>query len=1146
MTMRALFEGMQIKAKLVLIIVITSVAALLIEAVGFIAYERVRVTDELVRDLSSLARIVADRSSAALLFYDDKVAMETLGALRIKRAVSAACIYDVGGRVFARYERGEDRPFSFPADPKFESRSYTEGGYLHLIEPILVEGTPQGAVFIRASFRELDLLWRDYLLFAALTAFVTSMITLLVATRWQRIVSRPIERLTRTVQMVAISKDYSVRATLDSDDEIGTLVEVFNGMLAAIEDRDTVLLDANRRLSENEAQLKSVNEALEQRVRERTAELQALSDSASVGIVLLKDGLIVRSNRRLDEMFGYAPGEQTGRPLRDRLADTVDEEAEALAAARLAAGDTVRRELMARHKDGSAFWIRLSARVIDRADPARGAVCVIEDITAERDAMDEMIKAKTMAEEASRMKSDFLATMSHEIRTPMNAIIGMLYLALKNEPPAALRNYLAKAQGAAHSLLGIINDILDFSKIEAGKLEIESIEFGLDTVLEQLKDSVGLQAEQKGLEFLIRYDVNIPPALLGDPLRLGQIMLNLCSNAIKFTEQGEVELGFRCVAMTETDLELQFSVRDTGIGIAPDVAERLFQKFTQADQTTTRRFGGTGLGLAISRRLAELMGGRLWIEQSAPGKGTTVCCSIHLQIARDAQTHRRRLVEQAGPLLDGVRVLVVDDNEVSREIMAEMLRFFHLDVSVAGSGAEALERLQVPDAAPVDLVLMDWRMPPMNGDEVTRRIHASPLIRHKPKVVMVTAYGREDVIKSAEQAGVAGFLVKPVSPSTLLDTILSNLGRGRILGKESSRSERGGACDFRGARLLLVEDNDINREFATELLRSMNTEVECAVNGEEAVAMVQRAPYAAVLMDIHMPVMDGLEACRRIRALGQQPGGEHLGELPIIAMTALAMAHDEQRSLAAGMNDHITKPVSPERLRAALSRWLNIPLGEGGAPGPAPSSAPGSDLRALRSLDAEQGIRRIGGDVEAYRKQLRRFRQRYDTAAERLRDLVAHHTPRQAEEYCHALKGVCGNIGADALFACVSDIDNLLKQEIRPDEASLARMAELLATVMADIDSLAAPEQAGAPAGGGLADTDVLARVGRLRGLLESDVGAAQSVLAELLAGIAGSPLEAAVREVAERVDVFEIDEALGLLQALQTQLEGRTGATPP
>jgi two-component system, sensor histidine kinase and response regulator len=337
----------------------------------------------------------------------------------------------------------------------------------------------------------------------------------------------------------------------------------------------------------------------------------------------------------------------------------------------------------------------------------------------------ELRLAKEEAENASRVKSDFLANMSHEIRTPMNAILGMLYLALKGDLPPALRNHLSKAQGAAHSLLGIINDILDISKIEAGKLELENIEFGLDGVLEQLADAIGYQAEHKGIEFLIRHDPSIPTRLVGDPLRFGQILLNLCSNAVKFTEHGEVELAFQRLDARPDRMSMQISVRDSGIGMTPAVQERLFEKFSQADQSTTRRFGGTGLGLAICRNLVEQMDGRIWIEDSAPGEGTTVSFTVELGVAQQAEARQRDLADQAGPLLRGVRVLVVDDNELSRDILASMLRFFHVDTGTAGSALEAIDMVRAAQT-PWDLVLMDWRMPGMNGDEATRRIHSDP------------------------------------------------------------------------------------------------------------------------------------------------------------------------------------------------------------------------------------------------------------------------------------------------------------------------------------------------------------------------------------------------------------------------------------
>ncbi len=771
----------------------------------------------------------------------------------------------------------------------------------------------------------------------------------------------------------------------------------------------------------------------------------------------------------------------------------------------------------------------------------------LEQQVAQRTA--ELLSAKTVAEQATRMKSEFLANMSHEIRTPINAILGMLYLALKNNDlPPGLYNHLSKAQSAAHSLLGLINDILDFSKIEAGKLELENVEFSLNRVLEPLTDVIDIQAAQKGLEFLIRYDVAIPPALIGDPLRLGQVLLNLCNNAVKFTEQGEIELTLHSVKATDTDLTLQVYVRDSGIGMTAEAQARLFEKFTQADQSTTRRFGGTGLGLAISKNLIELMGGRIWVEDSQPGHGTTIGFNIPLRIVQQAQARQRELVEQAGPLLEGVRVLVVDDNSVSRDILTEMLRFFHLEVASAASGPAALNLLETAEP-PYDLVLMDWRMPGMNGDEATQRIHRNPAITHQPKVIIVTAYGRSDVIQRAEQAGVDGFLIKPVSPSTLLDTLLSVLGRGRLLGADErptpalrdSLTHR----SLNGARLLLVEDNDINREFASELLRSEGLVVDEAVNGQDALDQVQQNHYDAVLMDLQMPVLDGLEAARRIRALAQQPGGERFAALPIIAMTALATPSDAEHSQAAGMNDYVTKPVAPDRLMAVLAQWVRpelqseLPATSRPAEAPAPAAQLPAELLALTHLDARSGVRRIGGKVDAYCKQLRRFREHYANATSQLQQLAGEQGAVAAEAYCHALKGVAGNLSADALYEQVTLIDARLKQGLLPEPAQLEALEASLRAVLDDIDRLdtiasPAPPLAKAPLDAAALDQ----RLERLAQALNYDLGAAEPLLQELRAGVSASAWEAEITVLAAQVDVFAIDEALILLRALQERLK--------
>ena len=884
----------------------------------------------------------------------------------------------------------------------------------------------------------------------------------------------------------------------------------------------------------------------------------AVEQSPNSIVITNLDAEIEYVNQHFSAVTGYSREEAIGKNPRILQSGHTRQSTYNDMWASLTEGRSWSGELINRRKDGSEYveWAQITP--VRQADGTVGHYLAIkEDITEKkrvetelenyRHHLEDLVTARTLeldkarleAEAATLAKSQFLANMSHEIRTPMNAVLGMLYLALKHDMPSSLHNHLCKAQSAAHSLLGIINDILDFSKIEAGKLEFEITEFMLDSVIEQLTDTVGQQAEQKGVEFLIRYDVNIPSTLMGDPLRLKQVLLNLCGNAIKFTEQGEVELGFRMLSNKDNVVTLQISVRDTGMGMTPDMQGRLFQKFTQADQSTTRRFGGTGLGLAICKYLVESMGGRIWVEDTQPDKGTTICCTVQMQIALEAEARRYELYAQTGPLLKGIKVLLVDDNEVSREILAEMLRFFQLDVSVAVDGFSAIQALEASAAQPVQLVLMDWRMPVMNGDEAIRRIHADSAIKTQPKIIMVTAYGREDVMLLAQQAGVDAFLIKPVSPSALLDTILTVLGRGGLVRRQEKSLPLVRAAappDLTGRRVLLVEDNAINREFAIELLRTMHIQVDEAVNGEEALALVQRQTYDAVLMDIQMPVMDGLEASKRIRALA----GDRFKDLPIIAMTALAMARDAEETQAAGMNDHVTKPVDPEALFACLLKWL--PKADATVSAQKPSAIPqalqvngaySQELLALANLQALEGIKRIGGREEAYRKQLKRFREHYVNAVTELQRLLEAQQLNEAEAYCHSLKGVTGNIGAQGLYECICDLDNSLKQQKNPTPDKLEQFRHLLQKVMLDIDSLATSPASVTMAAERLSDAAVIAKLVRLLVVLESDFGAAETLMNELRTGVVGSSVEEDVNRIAAQMDVFEIDQALVSLQQL-------------
>jgi signal transduction histidine kinase/CheY-like chemotaxis protein len=683
-------------------------------------------------------------------------------------------------------------------------------------------------------------------------------------------------------------------------------------------------------------------------------------------------------------------------------------------------------------KNGTSFPVEYTSMPIKKDGEVVGAVVAFKNITERLQMAQEILAAKEKAEDATRAKSDFLANMSHEIRTPMNAVIGMTHLALKTDLTLKQQDYLNKIQSSANNLLGIINDILDFSKIEAGKLSMESVEFNLDDVLDNLANLVTVKAREKEeLEVLFATARDVPRHLVGDPLRLGQILTNLANNAVKFTQAGEIVISTEVDSRQDEDVLLQFSVRDTGIGLTQEQMDKLFESFSQADSSTTRKFGGTGLGLSISKRLVEMMDGKIWVE-SKYGRGTTFNFLARFGIGREKL--KRRF--EGSQDMKGMKVLVVDDNATSRNILNDILESFSFEVHLASTGEDGLEELEKADPEnPFDLVLMDWKMPGMDGLETSRRIKTHPHLEKIPAVVMVTAYGREELMQRSERLGLDGFLIKPVNPSVLFDTIMEALGqKSGIAPERKSADVVEISVEIRGAHVLLAEDNEINQQVAYEILQGAGLKVSVVDNGQKAVNAVKAKRYDAVLMDIQMPVMDGHAATREIRSWEskmQNPNSK-IESIPIIAMTAHAMAGDEEKSLQAGMNGHVTKPIDPDQLFAELARWISPTsstqqAGLEAADATEVKTAVEDLPESLPGFDLATGLKRLGGNRQLYRKLLVDFGSQYTRAADEIRVALDNKDYKQAHGLVHNLKGLAGNLEAGDLLSATLDMEALVK-----------------------------------------------------------------------------------------------------------------------
>ena len=867
--------------------------------------------------------------------------------------------------------------------------------------------------------------------------------------------------------------------------------------------------------------------------------------NATDGILTVDDEQrIVRFNPEAERIWGYTEAELLGKEmtilLPEYIRETHLEKIHSFRDADKRGSPMADRglRLAGLTKDGRQFPAEVGISKAE-VDGQIQYTAFVKDITAREQAEKELFSAKEAAEAATKAKGDFLANMSHEIRTPMNAVIGLSDLALRTDMTEKQRDYLNKIHGSANSLLGIINDILDFSKIEAGRLDIETINFEIDGVLDNLATVASVKTQDKGLELLFRRDPEIPTVLVGDPLRLGQVLINLTNNAVKFTERGQIVVDIRLRERTGDDLLVEFSVLDTGIGMNEEQLSRLFQSFSQADTSTTRKYGGTGLGLAISKQLVELMDGQIGVD-SEPGAGSTFFFTVRLGIGEGAEEKSFKSV----PDLTDLHAIVVDDNPTAREILSTYLKSFSFRVDEAGNADQLFEQMDKTEE-PYDLIVLDWLMPGMKGIDIATMIKTEIRPAKDPHIVMVSGFSSGDVLDRPGGEHIDQFLSKPVSPSHLFDAVMAAFGQETDRKRSSYDSNQIDSETLRpiqGARMLLVEDNEINQQVASELLQQARIHVEVANHGQEALDMLKPGKFDAVLMDMQMPVMDGITATMRIRE------DERFQDLPIIAMTANATVEDRDRCVNAGMNDHIPKPIVPKLMFETLLNWVEHKDRDlSGLPQAGIDQAEAAiALPELPGIDTADGVQRLGGNMVAYRKLLQKFVDNQSGAMDELRQAMADDEGELAVRLAHTLKGVSGAIGAGPLQSSAAKLEAELKRapEVFPD-GLLDDAENRLLSILGPLKTMFEMVESGDESTGGKLPADFGDLVRKLQELLDEYDTEAVDTLDQLLASSRGTEVHLAFKTIKKHLDNYDFEaasEALNPVIAEHAEQDGADG----
>jgi two-component system, sensor histidine kinase and response regulator len=916
--------------KLTLLVMGATVLALAMASLALVLYERHSFQTARSNELSLLADTLGANTAASVAFNDPKTAKDMLDTLRADPNIVTARLYDNSGHIFAEYSlvpnsSGDVAPHAHSDGIQREAESLT------VTRPVSLNGERYGSIAVTSDLRMLNRRLREYAEIVSLVLFLALLITYLVSSRMLRIALEPILHLAGAAGKVSSGGDYSIRVPLRGNDEIGSLIRSFNDMLDVIQQRDSALQCANDDL---ELRVQARTEALSKEVSERILTQATLTNERQVLRALIDnvpdymyvkdiEGRYMLANATLALALGaQSPDELIGKTLEDLAPGSFPTSQESNEKTVIATKKPIFNREVEYTTPAGQYSCLLYTKVplLDAGGDVVGIAGVARNIVERKKMEKEWRRAKEAAEAASRAKSEFLANMSHEIRTPLNGIIGMTDLALDTKINAEQREYLETVKLSADSLLTVINDILDYSKVEAGKLELDYTDFNLRDCLENTLKTLALRAHEKKLELLCRIALDAPEVVCGDANRLRQIIVNLVGNAIKFTHQGQVLLEVFPQLPAADRYRLSFVVSDTGIGISREKQSTIFEPFTQADTSTTRKYGGTGLGLTISSRLIDLMGGRIWIE-SEVGKGTR----FHFTV-----TLRRPDVEPqvAAPLpsfeaLRGARALIVDDNVTNLRIIQEMLSRWNIDAALAASAEEALSTLELSatNSSRFQLILVDLQMPTTDGFSFIERLRQTPF-SGVPVIAILTSSGYREDLERCKALNVAAHLLKPVRQNELFEAVslVVRSNATDIAQPASQSSSLRETLPARKLSILVAEDNAVNQRLITRVLEKRGHRVKLASHGAQALRLLQQQPFDLVFMDIQMPEMDGLTATARIREMEQ---AENFGtRLPIIALTAHAMKGDQERFLAAGMDGYLSKPFRPQELDDVLAIYV--------------------------------------------------------------------------------------------------------------------------------------------------------------------------------------------------------------------------------